>query len=99
MINFDLFRKPIIPKLDIYRVPYMGSKNKIALQLFEKMLEIKPKAKYFYDLFGGGGSMSFTALQLGLNVVYNEKQTNLVNFIKYIFERIKSNKKGKFGIF
>lgn len=29
-----------------------------------KMLDEKPKAKYFVDLFGGGGSMSFTALQI-----------------------------------
>ena len=77
----------------------MGSKNKIATQLIRKMLDIKPKAKYFVDLFGGGGSMSFTALQMGLKVTYNEKQTNLVNFIDYILERVKKGQKGKFGLF
>jgi site-specific DNA-adenine methylase len=43
--------------------------------------------------------MAFTAHQIGLKVIYNEKQTSLVNFIKYIFDRIKRNKKGKFGLF
>lgn len=73
----------------------MGSKNKIAKRLFEKMLEIKPKAKYFFDLFGGGGAMSFFALQLGLKVHYNEKQKGLVDLLSYILNA----KKGKFGIF
>ena len=27
------------------------------------MLKENPNAKYFYDLFGGGGAMSFDALQ------------------------------------
>ena len=51
MINFDLFGKPIFPNVQNLRIPYMGSKNKIALRLLKKMLEIKPNAKYFFDLF------------------------------------------------
>ena len=47
MISFDLFGKPVFPEVKNIRIPYQGSKNKIALQLFEKMLEIKPNAKYF----------------------------------------------------
>ena len=95
MINFDLFGKPIFPNVQNLRIPYMGSKNKIALRLFEKMLEIKPNAKYFFDIFAGGGAMSFTALQLGLKVHYNEKQKGLVDLLKYIL----TAKKGKYGIF
>lgn len=95
MISFDLFGKPIFPDVEPLRIPYMGSKNKIAHALFEKMLEIKPNAKYFFDLFGGGGSMSFFALQLGLKVHYNEKQKGLVDLIKYILIA----KKGKYGLF
>ena len=95
IINFDLLGKPIFPNVKNLRIPYMGSKNKIALRLFEKMLEIKPNTKYFFDLFGGGGAMSFTALQLGLKVHYNEKQKGLIDLIKYIL----TAKKGKYGIF
>jgi site-specific DNA-adenine methylase len=99
MIERDLFGYPILPNVDILRIPYMGSKNSIAIMLLKRMLDLKPQAKYFVDLFGGGGSMAFTAHQIGLKVIYNEKQTSLVNFIKYIFDRIKHNKKGKFGLF
>ena len=81
------------------RVPYMGSKQLICRKLILEMIKHKPNAKYFVDLFGGGGSMSFMASQMGFSVVYNELQTSLVEFIKYIFERIKNNEKSKFGIF
>lgn len=86
-------------KLDKLRIPYKGSKNQIARKLFAKMLEIKPDAEYFVDLFGGGGSMSFFALQCGLKVIYNEKQTDLVNFLKFIVDRVNNNQKSKYGIF
>lgn len=95
MINFDLFGKAAFGEVENLRIPYMGSKNRIAKQLFEKMLEIKPNAKYFFDLFGGGGAMSFYALQLGLKVHYNEKQKGMVDLLSYIL----TAKKGKFGIF
>jgi site-specific DNA-adenine methylase len=98
-IKRDLFGYPILPDIKILRIPYMGSKNSIAIMLLKRMLDLKPQAKYFVDLFGGGGAMAFTAHQIGLQVIYNEKQTSLVNFIKYIFDRIKHNKKGKFGLF
>ena len=98
-INFDLFGKPYFDDLEQLRIPYMGSKRKIAKELFTKMLEIKPNAKYFFDLFGGGGAMSFTALQLGLEVHYNEKQKSLVDFINYIIARVKEGKRGRYGLF
>lgn len=41
-----------------YGMPYMGSKNKIAEWLIDQL----PKAKHFYDLFGGGGAISHCAL-------------------------------------
>ena len=63
------------------------------------MLEIKPNAKYFFDLFGGGGAMSFFALQIGLKTHYNEKQKGLVDLINYILERSKNKQFGEFGIF
>ena len=43
-------------------IPYMGSKRKIAKPLIDYMLNSNPNAKYFYDLFGGGGAMSLICL-------------------------------------
>jgi len=99
MINFDIFGKPYFGKVEPLRIPYMGSKRKIAEQLFEKMLEIKPNAKYFFDLFGGGGAMSFFAVQLGLKTHYNEKQKRLVDLLNYILQRARNGEKGQYGIF
>ena len=39
-------------------MPYMGSKNKIAEWIIDQL----PKAKHFYDLFGGGGAISHCAV-------------------------------------
>lgn len=77
----------------------MGSKRKIAEELMQKMIEIKPKAKYFYDLFGGGGAMSFYVLQCGLKVHYNEKQKGMVDLLEYILNRARNKEKGQYGIF
>lgn len=44
-----------------YGVPYMGSKNKIAGRLFQKM----PTAENFYDLFCGGCAMTQFAMEEG----------------------------------
>jgi site-specific DNA-adenine methylase len=99
MINFDFFGKPYFNEVLPLRIPYMGSKRKICNELFQKMLEIKPNAKHFFDLFGGGGSMSFFALQIGLKTHYNEKQKGLVDLINYILDRSKNKQSGKFGIF
>ena len=51
-------------------MPYVGSKNKIA----EKIIDKLPPAKHFYDLFGGGGAMTHCALMSGKYefVHYNE---------------------------
>jgi len=99
MINFDLLGKPILPDSLQLRIPYMGSKRKIAKELMQKMIEVKPKAKYFYDLFSGGGAMSFYALQCGLKVHYNEKQKGMVDLLEYILNRAKNGEKGQYGLF
>lgn len=51
-------------------MPYKGSKNKIAEWIIDQL----PKAKHFYDLFGGGGAISHcAALSRKYEVVhYNE---------------------------
>jgi site-specific DNA-adenine methylase len=99
-MQYGLFDSIVVPNKSIrLRVPYMGGKSKIALPLLREMLKVKPNAKYFYDLFGGGGSMSFTASEIGLITHYNELQTSLVEFIDYIFDRLKNGLIGQYGLF
>lgn len=95
-MHFDLFNYPVKKNILPLRIPYMGSKNKIAETLLLKMLEIKPNAKYFYDLFGGGASLTLTALQYGLKTYYNEKQKGMVDLLKYL---INPTLAGKYGVF
>ena len=47
MIEKDLFGNVVRKKYLNLRVPYMGSKSKIAKELMFKMIKIKPSAKYF----------------------------------------------------
>jgi len=99
-MQYSLFDGIVVPNKSLkFRVPYMGSKNKIALPLLKEMLKVKPNARYFYDLFGGGGSMSFTASEIGLITHYNELQTSLVEFIDYVFDRLKNGLRGQYGLF
>ena len=49
----DFFTNNIVKKPDKLlklRIPYKGSKIDIASELIDKMLEIKPNAKYFIDI-------------------------------------------------
>ena len=65
-------------------LPYMGSKRKIAGRIVDKIQSDNPNAKYIYDLFGGGGAVSFECLSRGLNVTYNELNTGVVELLKKI---------------
>ena len=67
-----------------YRLPYMGSKQNIAYSLMLTMLQKKPKAKYFFDIFGGGAAMSLMAAQFGLKVFYTEKNAGIVNLLNFL---------------
>ena len=40
----------------------MGSKQNIAYSIMMAIAQKKPKAKYFFDIFGGGASMSLMAI-------------------------------------
>ena len=95
---FDLFGNLSTFKTDGLCVPYMGSKRKHADKLICMMLERKPGCKYFYDLCGGGGAMSFAALQKGMTVFYNDAQADLVDFMRFVFERMRLPH-GQFGMF
>ena len=51
-----------------YGIPYQGSKRSIAHKLLEQMLERVPRARYFVDLFGGGGEMSAFSQALAIAI-------------------------------
>ena len=85
-------------KYEKLSIPYMGSKRKIAEGLFDVMLQVKPRAKYFYDLFGGGGAMSFHALQRGMEVVYNDKDTDMAALMDFLIGRIRNGDRSKYGL-
>ena len=64
----------------------MGGKRKLAPKILDKIMLDNPNCKYFYDLFGGGGAVSFEALQRGLNVTYNELNAGVVSLLRDIKE-------------
>lgn len=53
-------------------LPYIGSKKKISKKLIEIIKQNFGTEKTVYDLFGGGGAVTFECLLNGLNVVYND---------------------------
>ena len=67
-------------------IPYMGSKRKLAKPIIDYILANNPNTKYIYDLFGGGGAISFEALKRKKiqKVHYNELNTGVVELIKKI---------------
>ena len=67
-------------------LPYMGSKRKLAPEIIRHILSKNPECKYFYDLFGGGGAISFIALQYPQinQVFYNELNTGVTELLKKI---------------
>ena len=69
-------------------LPYMGSKRKLAKRIVDEILQANLKTKYFYDLFGGGGAISFEALQRKKikKVIYNELNTGVVELLRKIQE-------------
>ena len=81
----DLFtnRLPYISGLGI---PYMGSKRKLAPKIVDFILAKNPNAKYVFDLFGGGGAMSFEFLQRPQieRVVYNDLDSGVVSLLRDI---------------
>lgn len=70
---------------------YMGRKQSMAYSLMETMLSAVPNARYFIDIFGGGASMSFYALECGFSeVVYNDLDRDL----HILFNTLKQNNNG-----
>ena len=63
-----------------YGIPYMGSKNSIAIDIIREL----PKGKRLVDLFGGGFSISHCGILSGKwdEVLYNDNNPLLVPMIK-----------------
>jgi site-specific DNA-adenine methylase len=66
-------------------IPYMGSKRKLAGEILNFITQRHPDITDFYDLFGGGGSVSFTAVKdYRFNVHYNELNKHIYSLVKYL---------------
>lgn len=53
-------------------LPYIGSKKKISKKLIEIIKQNFGTDKTIYDLFGGGGAVTFECMLNGLDVIYND---------------------------
>jgi len=64
----------------------MGSKRKLAPKIVDFILKQNPECEYVYDLFGGGGAISFEFLQREQikDVYYNELNTGVVELLRKI---------------
>ena len=78
-------------------IPYKGSKRKISHLILQEIIKHAPHAKYFYDMFGGGGSMALNAHYNGYKTHYNELDKDVYVYMKFLISQIQ-NKKGKYGI-
>lgn len=78
-------------------IPYKGSKRKISHLILQEIRNHAPHAKYFYDMFGGGGAMALNAHYNGYKTHYNELDKDVYVYMKFLISQIQ-NKKGKYGI-
>ena len=64
----------------------MGSKRVLAEPIINHIIDHNPNVKYLYDLFGGGGAISFEAVQRKQFdiVFYNELNTSIVELLRKI---------------
>lgn len=68
-------------------LPYMGSKRKLASEILKIITQRHANITDFYDLCGGGGSVSFTAVkEHRFNVHYNELNKHIYSLVKYLKE-------------
>lgn len=77
---------------------YVGSKEMIAPKLINAMYPHIPNAKYAFDLFGGGGAMSFAFVKSGLITTYNELKSDMCLMYSYVLDCI-NNPRNEWGIF
>ena len=88
-----------IVKSDNLGLVYMGSKRTIAKRIVEVIHKMHPNAFAFYDMFGGGGAISYYAKQCGYDVLYNELNTNIFKIIEFCSHEYNENDFIKFGLY
>lgn len=101
---FEYYNMEAKPKINIVKsdnlgLVYMGSKRTIAKRIVEVIHRIHPNAYVFYDMFGGGGAMSYYAKQCGYDVLYNELDTNIYKIIEFCSHGYNENDFVKFGLY
>lgn len=69
-----------------YGIPYMGSKQKLVDKIVPFILNRHQDVDSFYDLFGGGGSVSLYVIQKypHLDVVYNERSKAISGLMQHL---------------
>ena len=66
-------------------IPYMGSKRKLASEILKVITQRHEGISDFYDLFGGGGSVSFTAVKnYNFKTHYNELNRHIFSLVEYL---------------
>lgn len=66
-------------------IPYMGSKRKLSSSILSEITQRHSNITDLYDLFGGGGSVSFTAIRdYRFNVHYNELNRHIYCLVEYL---------------
>lgn len=69
-------------------IPYMGSKRKLAPEILKFIMSRHQNVTDFYDLCGGGGSVSFNGIKMykNINFHYNELNSHIYNLVNYLKE-------------
>lgn len=69
-----------------YGIPYMGSKQKLVDKIVPFIIDRHPYITDFYDLFGGGASVSLYAVRKypKISVHYNELSMAVGNLLKHL---------------
>lgn len=66
-------------------IPYMGSKRKLASKILNAIISRHKNVTDFFDLMGGGGAISFTALNnYNFKVHYNELNKHIYCLVEYL---------------
>ena len=78
-----------------FGILYLGSKRKISYDILSVIVNKAPNARHFFDLFGGGGAMSFNARANGYEVYYNELDTNIYMLVDFLANQ--KRELGKYG--
>jgi site-specific DNA-adenine methylase len=79
-----LFGYPKIKNQIPPAIPYMGNKRTIATKILNSIYKTIGDFDNFYDLFGGGGSMSTAALIAGHSVHYNDLNKGVANLMRHL---------------